>query len=139
MDSNGKITDVAFFPSKGEKIQKAMDMATLNIIRHYRLSNERSGYGNANVEEQVYHYNHENFEENKTTTRATFFAFESPEIEAKKTQEGFKRQRRDGNSFCKDPKERPTTFQNTDFDDDAWKTIPVPANWEVEGYDYQFI
>ena len=34
----------------------------------------------------------------------------------------------------KDPKQRSATFQNEHFDDSDWKTIPVPANWEVEGY-----
>ena len=87
--------------------------------------------------EQVYHYNHEIFEENKLPPRATFFAFESPEIETKENSRRFLNGNGDWKfHFVKDPKERPTTFQNTDFDDDTWKTIPVPANWEVEGYDY---
>ena len=38
--------------------------------------------------------------------------------------------------FVRDPKERPSTFQNVVYDDSEWNTIPVPSNWEVEGYDY---
>ena len=38
--------------------------------------------------------------------------------------------------MVKDPKKRPTTFHNTNFDDIEWKNIPVPSNWEVQGYDY---
>ena len=32
------------------------------------------------------------------------------------------------------PADRPMDFFKTDFDDSAWKTIPVPSNWEIEGY-----
>ncbi|GAB2750686.1 beta-galactosidase LacZ [Salinifilum aidingensis] len=32
------------------------------------------------------------------------------------------------------PDERPAGFHRTDFDDGAWNTIPVPANWEIEGH-----
>ncbi len=32
------------------------------------------------------------------------------------------------------PAERTKDFYRTDFDDGDWKTIPVPSNWQVEGY-----
>jgi len=32
------------------------------------------------------------------------------------------------------PADRPLDFFKTTFDDSAWKTIPVPSNWEIEGY-----
>ena len=32
------------------------------------------------------------------------------------------------------PADRPMDFYRTAFDDRAWKTIPVPSNWEREGY-----
>lgn len=32
------------------------------------------------------------------------------------------------------PSERPRDFFRTDYDDSAWDPIPVPANWELEGY-----
>ena len=32
------------------------------------------------------------------------------------------------------PELRPTNFFETTFDDSTWKTIPVPANWEMNGY-----
>ena len=30
--------------------------------------------------------------------------------------------------------ERPTDFFRTDFDDSTWDSIPVPGNWELNGY-----
>lgn len=32
------------------------------------------------------------------------------------------------------PEERPEDFYKTDFNDKSWKTIPVPSNWEIQGY-----
>lgn len=32
------------------------------------------------------------------------------------------------------PEKRPLDFHKTDFDDSAWKTIPVPSNVEIQGY-----
>ncbi|MCB8983091.1 MAG: DUF4981 domain-containing protein [Ardenticatenaceae bacterium] len=32
------------------------------------------------------------------------------------------------------PAERPSTFHLPSFDDSAWDTIPVPSNWEMQGY-----
>ncbi len=32
------------------------------------------------------------------------------------------------------PELRPTNFFGTNFDDSAWKSIPVPSNWQMEGY-----
>lgn len=32
------------------------------------------------------------------------------------------------------PEKRPLKFYKTDFSDAAWKEIPVPSNWELEGY-----
>jgi len=33
------------------------------------------------------------------------------------------------------PADRPRDFFRTGFDDTAWKTIPVPSNWQLHGYD----
>ncbi|MDR0700069.1 MAG: DUF4981 domain-containing protein [Tannerella sp.] len=32
------------------------------------------------------------------------------------------------------PEERPIDFCKADFNDASWKTIPVPSNWEMQGY-----
>ena len=84
---------------------------------------------------QTYHYNHQIFEENKLAPRATFFAFENQNDFIKENSSRFLNLNGDWNfHWVKDPKKRPTTFQNIDYDDSDWKTIPVPANWEVEGF-----
>ena len=39
--------------------------------------------------------------------------------------------------FClvKRPADKIADFYKVDFDDSAWKSITVPSNWEIEGYD----
>ncbi len=32
------------------------------------------------------------------------------------------------------PEDRPMDFYKTDYNDKSWKTIPVPSNWEMQGY-----
>lgn len=53
---------------------------------------------------------------------------------------------RNASSFCRlldgqwqfnwvsSPEKRPIGFQKPDFDASTWKTIPVPSNWQVQGY-----
>ena len=36
------------------------------------------------------------------------------------------------------PEQRPVNFYKTDFDVSGWKDIPVPSNWEVQGYGTPF-
>jgi beta-galactosidase len=87
------------------------------------------------VDEQTYHYNHDIFEENKLPPRATFFSNESNVIVNKENSKRYLTLNGDWKfNWVKDPKQRPTSFQNTEFDDSEWTTIPVPANWEVEGF-----
>lgn len=38
-------------------------------------------------------------------------------------------------SLVKNPADRPMDFYQTDLNDNGWKEIPVPSNWELEGYD----
>lgn len=32
------------------------------------------------------------------------------------------------------PEQRPVDFYRPEFDDSSWKTIPVPSNWQIQGY-----
>ncbi len=36
--------------------------------------------------------------------------------------------------YTDEPKNRPADFFKTDLDDAGWKTIPVPGNWELNGF-----
>jgi beta-galactosidase len=36
--------------------------------------------------------------------------------------------------YIDQPENRPQDFYKTDFNDAAWKTIPVPGNWELNGF-----
>jgi len=85
--------------------------------------------------EQTFHYNHEIFEDNKLPPRATFFLFENETIKEKEDSKRFVSLNGEWKfHWVKDPKQRPSTFQNANYDDSNWTTIPVPANWEVEGF-----
>tara|TARA_R110002033_G_scaffold789_1_gene7444 strand:- start:1454 stop:4588 length:3135 start_codon:yes stop_codon:yes gene_type:complete len=89
------------------------------------------------VPEQLNHHNHKVFEENKLPPRATFFGFENKLKPDKENSRRFLSLNGDWKfNFVKDPRLRPSTFQNVKFDDSDWDTIQVPANWEVEGYDH---
>ena len=37
-------------------------------------------------------------------------------------------------NWVKDADKRPTDFYKTDLDDSAWKTMNIPANWEMNGF-----
>ncbi|MEO0337753.1 MAG: glycoside hydrolase family 2 TIM barrel-domain containing protein [Bacteroidota bacterium] len=91
-------------------------------------------------EEQKFHVDHTVFGVNKLEPHADFFAFESKELADKGLLTNSKRfQSLDGNwkfHFAKSPKDRILNFYEENLDDHDWKTIPVPANWEVEGYDH---
>jgi len=91
----------------------------------------------SSIPAQENHYNHQIFEDNKLAPRATFFEFESQEA----AQNGAETSKRflslNGDwkfKWVKSPKDRPTTFHHANYDDSDWGTIPVPSNWEVEGY-----
>ena len=87
------------------------------------------------VAEQTFHYDHKIFEDNKLPPRATYFGFEASEIQKREDSKRFLSLNGDWKfNWVKDPKQSPNTFHNVDFKDADWKTIPVPANWEVEGY-----
>jgi beta-galactosidase len=38
--------------------------------------------------------------------------------------------------WSKNPASRPVNFFENGFSDAAWKTLPVPSNWQMHGYDY---
>lgn len=97
------------------------------------------GYMNVKAQDvNDYIQNPEIVEENKLPARATFFAYESLELAKKKELKNSNRyQSLNGIwkfNWSKNPGERPTEFYKSDFDVSNWNEIPVPANWELEGY-----
>ncbi len=93
-------------------------------------------------EEQVhiFHNNHQIFGINKLKPRADFFAFEKIDLMNANLKENSSRfQTLNGHwkfQFVRSPKNRIKNFYDPNLNDQTWNTIPVPANWEVEGYDY---
>ncbi len=89
---------------------------------------------------QVYHNDHTIFQVNKLNPHADFFAFESTELAKGNNPEKSERfLSLNGNwsfKWVRSPKDRPDNFYELDLDDSNWDTIPVPSNWEVEGYGY---
>lgn len=87
-----------------------------------------------------YHKDHKIFQVNKLKPHADFFAFES---EVLAEENGPEKSGRfislNGDwkfHWVRSPKDRPVNFFDPALDDSNWNTIPVPANWEVEGYDH---
>ncbi|HHE65292.1 MAG TPA: beta-galactosidase, partial [Bacteroidetes bacterium] len=89
---------------------------------------------------QNLHNDHTVFELNKLKPHADFFAYEKPSLANANNLESSERfLSLNGNwkfYWVRSPKDRIQKFYEINLDDADWKTIPVPSNWEVEGYDY---
>lgn len=88
--------------------------------------------------QQKFHHNHTVFGIHKMNPHATLFAYESEELASLGNQD-FSQRYHSLNGEWKfhwsaSPRERIKNFYEVDLDDSNWKSIPVPANWEVEGY-----
>lgn len=90
--------------------------------------------------EQNFHNDHTIFGINKLDPHADFFAYETGDLAAKNSLSNSSRfLSLDGDwkfQWSLNPKGRIRNFHRKNLNDKQWKTIPVPANWEVEGYDY---
>ncbi len=75
---------------------------------------------------------------NKEAPHATLFPYESKALaKANKKADSRYYQLLNGQwkfNWVSKPADRPADFYKTDFDDSAWSTFPVPANWEINGY-----
>lgn len=83
--------------------------------------------------------NHQVFERNKEAGRSTFVLYENQALAKENHPEksAFYKSL-DGPwkfNIVKHPSQRPLDFFATDLNDSKWKEIPVPSNWEMEGYD----
>jgi len=77
---------------------------------------------------------------NKEKPHADFFSFESQAlaIQNKKEASAYY-QSLDGQwqfKWSKGVSNRPKDFYKEDFDTNGWTTIPVPSNWELQGFGY---
>lgn len=89
---------------------------------------------------QNLHNDHRVFAVNKLAPHADFFAFETQAL-AEQNEPGTSQRYISLNGEWKfhwttSPRKRIKNFYEIDLDDSDWQTIPVPANWEVEGYGY---
>ena len=75
---------------------------------------------------------------NKLAARATFFAYEDLEAaQNNKTETSKNYNSLNGLwkfKWSESPEQRPKAFYNQDYNTDAWSSIKVPSNWELEGY-----
>lgn len=84
--------------------------------------------------------NHQIFAINKAPPHASFFAFEN-EMAALHLEPQVSPYYQSLNGIWKfhwvrKPDDRPQLFYQENYDVSKWDNMPVPANWEVEGYDY---
>ena len=75
---------------------------------------------------------------NKEEAHASLFPFETRGLamaREKENSEFFQSLNGDWRfNWSRTPGERPVDFFQENFDDSAWDFIPVPSNWEVQGY-----
>jgi beta-galactosidase len=91
-------------------------------------------------EKQDLHSDHTVFSVYKLAPRADFFAYESEVLAEMDSPDSSRRYiSLNGNwkfHWTASPEERIRKFWDPGLDDDSWASIPVPANWEVEGFGY---
>ncbi len=75
---------------------------------------------------------------NRLPMRATSISYESEKTAITANRKASKRHKSlNGNwkfSWAPVPEEAPKGFHTKNYDDINWKTIPVPSNWELQGY-----
>ncbi|UCF19053.1 MAG: hypothetical protein JSU87_14145 [Gemmatimonadota bacterium] len=75
---------------------------------------------------------------NKEPPHATLFPFETRELALGRDEAASAYYRLlSGNwkfNWVRKPADRPADFYREDFDDSGWAQIPVPGNWEVNGF-----
>ncbi|UOB17767.1 glycoside hydrolase family 2 TIM barrel-domain containing protein [Abyssalbus ytuae] len=79
------------------------------------------------------------FEENKISARSSFIFYENLQSATQNDpgKSGLYKSLNGNWNFklVKKPSERPTDFFSTNLNTSDWKEIPVPSNWELQGYD----
>ena len=87
---------------------------------------------------QNLHSDHTIFAVNKLAPRADFFAYESQQLAERNEPEASQNYISLNGEWkfhwTASPRDRIKNFHEPDLDVSNWDLIPVPANWEVEGY-----
>lgn len=82
--------------------------------------------------------NPEVIEINRAPARATFFSYESESMaEAGTLDQSSNHISLNGDwkfNWVRKPTDRPVDFWQSDYDVSDWDSIPVPSNWEMQGY-----
>jgi beta-galactosidase len=92
------------------------------------------------AQKQNLHSDHRVFEKNKLPPHADYFSYESDSLAGLANPELSERFL-DLNGewkfqWVQSPHQRTLDYYKADLDDSDWGSIPVPANWEVEGYGF---
>ena len=97
-------------------------------------------FGFSQEQIQNLHNDHSVFGVNKLKPHADFFSFETASLASQKSVENSERFLSLNGDWkflwVRSPKERLHNFYDADLDDSKWKTIPVPSNWEIEGWGF---
>ncbi|MFK8163843.1 MAG: glycoside hydrolase family 2 TIM barrel-domain containing protein [Lewinella sp.] len=92
------------------------------------------------AQEQIAHTDHTVFGINKLPPHANFFGYASADqVTENEPANSHRFLSLNGDwkfHWTRSPKDRIENFYTEDVNDADWTTIPVPANWEVEGYDH---
>ena len=91
-------------------------------------------------QKQDLHHDHAVFGANKLKPHADFFAYENYSLaKDNKLESSARMMVLNGDwkfHWVRSPKDRIRNFYEPGLEDASWQTIPVPSNWEVEGYDH---
>jgi len=74
---------------------------------------------------------------NKMPARATAYSFDNTEQALKRDRNNASIKMLNGEwkfNFVDKSQDRPLNFFEKDFNSNSWSTIPVPSNWELQGY-----
>ena len=95
------------------------------------------GTGDPEMKQEL-HGDHTVFAVNKLPPRASFIAYETKELAEQNKPEASERFISLNGEWkfhwARSPRKRAKKFYHPDLDDRQWENIPVPANWEVEGF-----
>lgn len=111
-------------------MKRLLFLCFLNVLTIFALFSQ----------EHNLHNDHTVFEVNKLNPHTDFFAFKTEALSREESKEASSRYLSLNGTWkfhwVRSPKDRIENFYEISFDDSHWDLIPIPANWEVEGYDY---